>query len=187
MRKGKIIVIMGLPASGKSTVANIVSKSIKAKILNSDVIRKRLAGIDPYSRGEYKYEKGIYSPQFTKKVYNTMIEEAIKEAKKTDVILDATFSQRRFRDKLRKRCKENNIKCYFFFLNAEEREILKRLKKREFERTVSDANIDIYKKVKEKFEFPQDNEAIIIDANRKPEAISEEIIKILNKEEEDGF
>ena len=36
----KIILIMGLPGAGKTTLADELAKKIKAKRLNADVVRK---------------------------------------------------------------------------------------------------------------------------------------------------
>ncbi len=174
-----VIVIFGLVGSGKSTVAKALAERLNAEVLNSDVIRKRLAGIDPYESARDSFSGGIYSKDFTDRVYRTMIDEAVNIASegKRPVILDATFREKKYRKLLEKRAGERGVKVLFFFLDASEDKIRERLEKRSRERTVSDADWDIYLKMRESFDPPEN--AHIIDADGSVEEVVGEIIKVL--------
>ncbi len=188
MKRGRIIAISGLVASGKSTVAEKLSEILRAQVISSDVIRKRMAGIDPFSHIKCGYKKAIYSPSFTHRVYESIIKTAVKEAKEgKDVIVDATFSQKRYRDMLRCEAEKEKIPLFFFFLDTPEATIIERLRKREKERTVSDADISVYLKMKETYEYPQEDEdVVVLKGDKRAEEIVEEILKTI-KEGQNGF
>ncbi len=176
-----IIVLFGLPGCGKSTVASHLSKRLNAEVINSDLVRKRLAGISPLEKVQDRFEKGIYSPSMTEKVYSTMVETAIKKASSgKTVILDATFKSKKHRDALKKLAKGKGINIAFFFLQAPEEVIKERLERRKKEKNPSDADWNIYLKMKASFDPPED--AFIIDANRDAESIACEIEKIIKED-----
>ena len=49
-RPGRLVAIGGLSGSGKSTLAAALAPGIDARVLRSDVIRKRLFGVAPETR-----------------------------------------------------------------------------------------------------------------------------------------
>jgi uncharacterized protein len=59
-----LIVVCGLSATGKSTVARMIQHRTGFEIVNSDIVRKRLAGVSPYQRMGSPYGSGIYSDEF---------------------------------------------------------------------------------------------------------------------------
>src|SRR5260370_10680181 len=64
-----LIVVCGLPATGKSTVAQALAVRSGFEVLNSDVVRKRLAGRAPTSRAGAAEGSGIYGPELTRPTY----------------------------------------------------------------------------------------------------------------------
>lgn len=82
-----IILICGLPGSGKSTVAKILAKKLSATVLRTDVIRKEIFPANTP-------RNVLYSADSMNKTYREMTERAVKLAQETTVILDATFSKR---------------------------------------------------------------------------------------------
>ena len=88
----KLYMMIGLPASGKSTIAKELSKSEDAIIMSSDEIRKEFGDINDQSQNEKVFEE---------------VEKRIKEGLlKSNVIYDATninYKKRRaFLQKLNK-------------------------------------------------------------------------------------
>src|SRR5690606_5079114 len=67
-----LIAAGGGVASGKSTLAAALGERLAAPVLSSDLIRKRLAGIDPLERRREKAWDGLYAPAITEKVYAEM-------------------------------------------------------------------------------------------------------------------
>jgi len=147
----KVIVMVGLSGSGKSYVASRLSQKLGYKLLRSDEIRKKLAGLKPTQSAKSDFGKGIYTEKMTQKVYKTMVEEAKKVISQGGkVILDATFLKRWQRELVLR----NFPSAVFIWVYAPEEEIVKRLKNRKGD--VSDADISIYKRQKEIFEPPSE-------------------------------
>ncbi|BAT70833.1 conserved hypothetical protein [Thermosulfidibacter takaii ABI70S6] len=176
-----VIVIFGLVGSGKSTVAQALSEKLNGEVFNSDVVRKEMAGLKPFESAKSDFTQGIYTQEFTDKVYEELAKRAIETVKKGKIaILDATFKSKNYRTLLRKLCSEKNIPVKFFYLDVPEEEIKKRLEKREKEKTVSDADFNIYLKMKNSFD-PIENDVIMIDGTATPERVAEIILKKLKE------
>ena len=87
-----LLVTCGLSGTGKSTVARLLQLRTGFAIVNSDRVRKRLAGIHATDHVREGYQGGIYSSDFTKITYQTLLGEAdARLAEGCGVIVDATF------------------------------------------------------------------------------------------------
>lgn len=95
MQKGWCVWITGLPGSGKSTVANLLLKKLKAlniyaQIVSIDMIRK------------YATPQPTYSQKERATVYGALVFIAkILTKNGVNVVIDATGNRRRFRDQAR--------------------------------------------------------------------------------------
>jgi len=135
-----VIIIMGKTASGKSTIASHISADIGASVVSTDRIRKSAANIDIYEETPEDLKKGIYSPEFTKKVYKNQLDEAGKQlTENRGVIMDGTFSRKIFREKICAHFAGSRI--VFVELIVSDSFAIERLKQREFSRVVSDARL----------------------------------------------
>ncbi len=88
----RLIAVGGLSGSGKTTMAYRLAPSIGAvpgaRVVRSDVIRKRLFGVAP----ETRLSPDAYTPEVTTKVYEAMLAEAARVlAAGHSAILDAVF------------------------------------------------------------------------------------------------
>jgi len=95
----RLIAIGGLSGTGKSTLAYGLAPAIGmapgARVLRSDVIRKRLAGVAP----EARLPEEAYRPEMAERVYETLAEMAgAALAGGHTVIADAVFSKPEERD-----------------------------------------------------------------------------------------
>lgn len=177
-----ILVFCGLPGSGKTFFAKHLKKTKKFVHINSDVVRKKLFKLKLTEKIDDETKRVIYSEEVTDKVYDIIIQKAISHVDKgKNVILDATFSKRKHQEKLIRICRERNIPLKFFLFIADDATIQKRLKKREKRKSVSDANYDVYLKIKNFFEEPKDH--VKINSTEEVEKVIEKIIK----EVEDGI
>ena len=132
-----IVIVFGLPGSGKSYFASHLASMINAEYINSDKVRKTM------------FDTRTYSKKEKLAVYNEMISqigEAIRQHK--DLVLDATF----YKNDIRKRFlneAENNNGIVFIEIRAEEDLIRERLKR---PRKHSEADLKVYQKIKKQWE-----------------------------------
>lgn len=146
-----IIIVFGLPGSGKSFFASKLANKIKAKYLNSDTIRRQLFAVREYNSEEKML------------VYNEMIKE-LKKLMKQDksVVLDATFFKESIRNKFIKIVSDFGQNIIFIEVHADQKIIKERLSKR---RENSEADYSIYLKIKKIFE-PMDGEHLILESTQ---------------------
>jgi aminoglycoside phosphotransferase family enzyme/predicted kinase len=82
----RLIAIGGLSGSGKSTLAAALAQEIGARVLRSDVIRKRLFGVFP----EIRLSASAYAPEVSSRVYEALRQKAAGAlAAGYSVIIDA--------------------------------------------------------------------------------------------------
>jgi aminoglycoside phosphotransferase family enzyme/predicted kinase len=85
-----LVLVGGLPGTGKSTLARGVADAAGFAVVRSDVVRKELAGVDPQLRVGSEY----YSGEWTGRTYAECLRRAeagLWEGRR--VIVDATFRQ----------------------------------------------------------------------------------------------
>jgi len=141
-----LLVVCGASGTGKSTFAAMLSEHLGFGIVSSDVARKRLAGIEPDTAASAPYNQGIYTPEFTSQVYDSLIAEAKRILNTGNgVIVDATFSKRSERQLIIETAKEAGVKPLFLECHADTDVVIQRLMQREQDsQRVSDANVAIY-------------------------------------------
>lgn len=93
--QNKLFVMVGEPGHGKSYVSNLISDMTGSIHLESDEIRKKNVVDDD--------KEPVYTPEETRKTYDTMIDMSDKYFNKKDrsVVLDGTFINRSLRKKAR--------------------------------------------------------------------------------------
>jgi hypothetical protein len=90
----RLILVGGLPGSGKSTVARGLAGRIGAACLASDELRKELAGAAPGTRLPAAVGEGIYRRTFSALTYRELLLRAERHLRAGDsVVLDATFAR----------------------------------------------------------------------------------------------
>ncbi|RMF91405.1 MAG: adenylyl-sulfate kinase [Methanobacteriota archaeon] len=147
-----LILICGLPATGKSTVARRLSKALGAEVLRTDIVRREIIDAPSYTEEEKAL---IYRVVFLMARY--LIKNDV------NVIIDGTF----YRDSLRKQAQEiagkQGKRFFLVETRCPEDIVLKRLEKRKKNlRSPSDADVDVYYKIKGLFE-PIEEDHLIID------------------------
>lgn len=94
----RLIVVGGLPATGKSTVAAGVADRLGAVHLRSDEVRKELAGLPAGARALAGVGEGIYDVRGTDATYAALLDRArLLLGMGESVVLDATFHEPRWR------------------------------------------------------------------------------------------
>jgi len=94
----RMVMVGGLPGSGKSTLGDGIAAGRGWMVLRSDEVRKQLAGIDCMARAGAPYGRGIYTPRWTAQTYREVLARAERALRLGEsVVLDATWSDERRR------------------------------------------------------------------------------------------
>jgi aminoglycoside phosphotransferase family enzyme/predicted kinase len=87
-----LVLIAGLPGSGKSVLARVLRETGNFVWIRSDEIRKRLAGLDPLASGKSEVGEGLYSREWTDRTYDACLSRAADVCKAGGrALVDATF------------------------------------------------------------------------------------------------
>jgi predicted kinase len=90
----RLVLVGGLPGTGKSTLAAALGPALGATVLRSDVVRKELAGLDPDQGAAARYGQGIYTPVATTATYDELLARARSHLVLGEsVVLDASWSR----------------------------------------------------------------------------------------------
>jgi aminoglycoside phosphotransferase family enzyme/predicted kinase len=141
----------GLPATGKSSLANALSKTLSIILFQSDVIRKESqAGVHNHI---VPFGQGLYRAGMRQRVYGKLLLFAQDTLKKGhSVILDATFSYRKWRDEVRRLCSDLDTNLVFVECHCKEKTVRSRLKIREKTAGHSDARLQHFTQIAKEFE-----------------------------------
>jgi aminoglycoside phosphotransferase family enzyme/predicted kinase len=141
-----VVVICGLTGSGKSTLARELAHRLALPVINSDVVRKAMAGVT--GSRKVPYDKDLYSAAMTAKTYARLVQEAEKLIhRRTGVIIDGTFTQREQRAEILRLAGKHKIPLVFIHCTADADTTGKRLATRAAAGTdISDGRWEIYLK-----------------------------------------
>ncbi|WP_308011791.1 bifunctional aminoglycoside phosphotransferase/ATP-binding protein [Actinacidiphila acidipaludis] len=94
-----LMVVGGLPGSGKSTLSGALADRLGVTLLSSDRLRKELAGLPVEESAAAPYGKGLYTPERTAGTYAALLDRASALAASGEsVVLDATWTDTRQRE-----------------------------------------------------------------------------------------
>lgn len=128
----RLIAIGGLSGTGKTTLARLIGARLGrapgARVLRSDVFRKRLAGVSPETRLPPRH----YTPRNDAETYEALFESADDHlACGNSVILDAVFMSRSERDVAEMIALRRRVPFAGIWLEAPERDRIARVLARE--------------------------------------------------------
>jgi predicted kinase len=180
-----LVVIAGLSGAGKSAVATALQARIGLAHINSDVVRKRLAGVPLGAHPRpVAYDTGLYTPELSARTYQTLFDEAAAAlAAGRGVILDATFQLRVGRDTARSLAQQHDVPLLIVECRCAEEEVRRRLQQRvERGDSESDADWNVYLEQRRRFEpFGPEEDRLIVDTAASTDeltaAIEAELVK----------
>lgn len=95
----RLVLVGGLPGTGKSTLAAGLSDRTGWTVLRSDEVRKELAGMGHGKRTHEHFGEGIYSEEMTQATYDELLTRARRLLELGEsVIADASWLRARHRD-----------------------------------------------------------------------------------------
>ena len=188
-KKPVLFTICGLTGTGKSTIASKIAIDHHAQLISTDVVRKELQGINRFEKHYNGYEKGLYTPEKIDLTYKVVLEKANSFLKKREnVVLDATFQKKIYRDRAHNIAKKNHAVFLIIQCICSEDEVKKRLDERLKKRSISDGRWEIYLQQKKTFQAIKQDEkqhVVVIDTgNTSYEYRMNMFRKILKKIEE---
>ncbi|MFD2202492.1 AAA family ATPase [Shivajiella indica] len=158
----QILMVMGLPGSGKSYFAKKLAHAIHAKYTGSDELRKKMGLM------------GHYDLKSKQQVYQAMINKAEKEIlNQRNVVLDATFFLKNTRKLVEELGEKYRVDVVPILVEAEEKIIGERLSK---PRKDSEADFQVYRQIKEAFEPLEGPYLTLVSTNENIEEILEKTL-----------
>jgi aminoglycoside phosphotransferase family enzyme/predicted kinase len=143
-----LLLVTGLTGSGKSTLSKALGRLLKMPVINSDIVRKQLAGATRDVAAPFG--TGIYSAAMTEKTYDSMVETAEEQVRTGGgAILDATFNTKATRRKFFRLAEKLGIPFFVIHCAAGEETTRNRLDRRLAAGTdISDGRWEVYEQQK---------------------------------------
>lgn len=133
-----IIIVFGLPGSGKSFFASRIAQQLQARYLGSDQTRMAMK-----AGGKYTFEDKLA-------VYQRMAKEAeVALERGENIVVDGTFYHHTLRDLFTSLAASQQTPIYFIEITANEQIVKERLAK---QRGESEADYGVYQLVGQQFE-----------------------------------
>lgn len=151
-----VVVVMGLPGSGKTYLASRLARVLSAAHISSDQVRT-----------EHRW-RGKYAPEDKLRVYQWMMEQAdgvLREGQ--SVILDATFHRRAYRTLAEELATEGSYPLHYIEVVADDAITRARTNRH---RPDSEANYAVYRKLRREAE-PLEQPHLRLDSSQQSEGI----------------
>ena len=156
----RLVVVGGLMGSGKSTLATNLARAARAPLVQSDRVRKALAGLAAETPQRVGFGEGIYSPEWTARTYETMLEEAADAlADGRSVVLDATWSKAKWRAAARETAESSGALLVLVECVAPPEVMRRRLSRRRPGTRPTDGRLELLEPQRAAFEPPTADEA----------------------------
>lgn len=152
-----LIIISGLPGTGKTSVAKEIAQEVDAVVLSTDELRKRVLKELGYTE---RKKKRVYEEMFR------IAEDQLK--KKKNIILDGTFFHKELREKAFSLGKKEKECVFLIKTECPEKVVKKRIQKRYKNRKdYSEANYRVYKIIQSKFQPLRKKHFVVNTKNKK--------------------
>ena len=165
-----LFMMVGVTGTGKSWLAGALARQLGLMVVSSDIVRKELAGVAPTEHRYEGFDTGIYSADFTRRTYGTMLERArgaLSEG--VSVVLDGTFIRRADRQRAMALAKETGADFLAIECVVDDKTLREWLTRRTTTATASDGRLEILGPQQAQFEPVteiEDGRRITVDSAR---------------------
>jgi hypothetical protein len=184
-QRGKVLVVMaGTTGSGKSTVASYIARAWGAVHIQTDVVRKRLAGMEPTTRTPPEALERLYSPEMSARTYKELERLGLEALTGGNaVVLDGTFPKRDHRAAARHVGLLADAAVVIVECKLPEAEQIRRLRQRSSANdSVSDGTVGVYVNQRQEWQDVLDREAhavIRVDTSAGPDNWGVDLLRAL--------
>ncbi len=182
-RQPQLIVVMGLPASGKTTLAAAIAGRLGAVHISSDVVRKTAAGIAPTTPRTAAFGAGLYTAAARHRTYDAMRASAARWLRRgKTVVLDATFGDPAERRRVQRLAGRLGMPLAFLACQAAEPVLVARLRARRAGPSVSDARLENWPALRDAYQPPREIvDVVAIDTQVGPATAVEAAMRALGR------
>ncbi|MEX2466217.1 MAG: AAA family ATPase [Gemmatimonadota bacterium] len=150
-RRPCLVLVGGLPGTGKTTVSEVLAEDAGFEVVSSDRVRKGLAGLSAEASGAASFGKGIYTPEWDDRTYEACLEEATQRVRQGKrVIVDASFREEARRRTFLEAARDLGVRSLFFECRTAPDVVRERIEGRRG--GASDADWSIYQAAAESWE-----------------------------------
>jgi len=176
-----LVVVSGLPATGKSSLSRALAQDEDFTVLSSDLIRKELAGQVLSSQPATGWGQGLYTPEWTDKTYSEILKRAEEGLLKGQrVLIDASLWEQARREPFYRLAQRLRLSFVFFTCRAGLETVKERLKKSE--RYASDADFGVYTQMSARWQAPPESwGAVEVDTEKSLEESLRQVRQVLNR------
>lgn len=165
-----LVAVGGVIASGKSALAERLGDMLAAPVVDTDRIRKHLAGRQPSERMTEPLFKGAYSEEASNRVYDELCRRAgIVLRSGRAIVVEASFRTAAERARVRALARECKVPFHFLECRAPAEVCKARLVERAKGASVSDGRLEIFDAFAASFEPVTElepSEHVVVDTTR---------------------
>jgi aminoglycoside phosphotransferase family enzyme/predicted kinase len=145
-RRPAMVLVGGLPGTGKSTLAAALAERANFEVIDTDIVRKELADLATHESGKAEYTQGIYTSEWSERTYLECLrraEQLLFKGKR--VIIDATFASEARRQMCLASGRAHGVRTLLLECETSAQTAKERLAARSED--VSDADCQVYRKM----------------------------------------
>ncbi len=163
-----ILIVTGLPATGKTYFAKQAANKIGAVHLNTDKIRKEIN------------KQGQYDKESKQLVYDYLMNYMVQHLQiNENVIIDGTFQKKSHRERFSGEARKHTREVYFVEMRAKENTVKERLKS---ERAYSEADLKVYQQVKSNYEYMYEPHLVLWSDETSVTEMLQKLMKYINEQ-----